>query len=214
MDAFIQIITDNEAEFTDDHINGVYDILGNKYADTKLPSLVALTESNQSVLYVPLKKHTNDKNSDVYAERIGHFLNNSGIKDFTLEMSTGIPVSQLTEGSFPEEPVQEKPETRDIFTQTDYDVVNDLIVFMRNNYKFYSTYYYPALHNVAKKYRKTKQLDIEKYMMPVVKQAARMYCSVYNTPESHTELFGDQEIKSVLDRIRREETPEIQNREY
>ena len=213
MDAFIQIIADDPVTFTNEHVRSLYSLLGNEFL-TEDASVSGVTENKQGILHVPLRRHISSEASDLYAHIISEYFNNEGINDFVLEMSTGIPINVLNEGSLPEEPVQEKPETRDIFAKTDYDVVDDLITYMRNNYKFYSSYYYPALHRITKNYKKTKKIDIERFMMPVIRYAIKTYCVAYNTPEEPDELFGKEEIQAIIDRIRKEEQDEIQNGEY
>lgn len=214
MEKFIRVITDTCCNFNTSICENIEALLTDDVLLENKPFVVGLFESNRSVLHIPINTHIPKHATDIYATCISTVLNEHNIDDFDIEFSTGMTLSKLSENSLMDEPSEETPEKLDIFAKTDYDVVNDLITYMRNDSTFYKTHYYPALHRISQKYKKTGKIDFQEYMKPVIKQAILTYCSVYNTPEEPHELFGDSEKTAIMDRITKDEVKQIRNGEY
>lgn len=214
MEKFIRIITDKPCNFSSSLCETIQILLTNDVLLEEKPFVIGLFESKRSVLHIPLKEHVPKHAADIYATCISTVLSENDIQDFDIEFSTGVATSYLNENSLLDEPEEITPEKHDIFTKTEYDVVSDIIVFMRNDSTFYKKYYYPALHRISQKYKKTGKIEFNSYMNSVIKQAIFTYCSVYNTPEEPNELFGKEEKTAIMDRIIKDEIAQIRNGEY
>ena len=193
----------------------------------------SITETNEKVYHIPLTEHLDREQSDLCVNYLQELSNDIEMPDFDMEFSTGIPLSPLVEniilyspeielsnntmineGSMTNEPQEEKPESYDLFKKTDYDLLNDLIVFIRNDFRFYRKYYYPAMHKIAKEYNNTNKADFKKHLRKVIDTAIKEYCSIYNTPEEPDELFSSEDKQEIINMISKDELPEIRNGEY
>jgi hypothetical protein len=94
-----------------------------------------------------------------------------------------------------------------------YDVVDDLVVFMKNDPQFYRRRLYPALVNVANHYRKKKKIN-RGALEPVVDQATQAYCKKFKILKDPDELFSDEDKQAVIDQIFSEEMDDIKGGEY
>ena len=208
MDSFIRIITSENID-TDlilEHVSN--------YAQVDYDNIIiGDMDSDHLVYHIPIQKHLTESESNEFMHRAVTLFENTCMQDVDVEFSTGMPISVLTESDIAAEPEEVKPESYDIFTETDYDLVNDLIVYMRNDFQFYRKYYYPTLHNIAKQYKKTGKIDASK-LRQMIKTGTQTYCATYNTPEEPNELFGADELSEVYNRIVRDEIKEIRNGEY
>lgn len=209
MEKFIRIIISENNSIPNDIHYQISNLLDPLLIETK-PNM-GLTSNNKLVIHYKMNAHLDDHNADKYASEIFEILSKNNINEYDIEMSTG---KLLFEDSTNDEPEKIEPEPFDLFNKTDYDVVNDLIVFMRNDFQFYRRHYYPAIHKASKYYQKTQKIDIKKFIEPVIKYGVMEYCKKYDTPEEPDELFGQEEINEVINRICKQETPQIKKGEY
>ena len=207
MEKFIRIIIP-DCNITNECLMGLPNTVKNVLTESKNHTKVGILDTDEIVIYINLSKHLSEAEADQYAYDITKYLNENELVEFDIEMSTGIP---LTEEDTISEPVEEKPLKVDLFSKTDYDVVNDLVVFMRNDYEFYHRYYFPALFKATKYYQKTGRLDLKKFIDPVIQYGAKEYCKKYDTVETPEKLFPKQVRSEVLDRIVKDETNDIKS---
>ena len=98
--------------------------------------------------------------------------------------------------------------------QINFDVVDDTIVFMRNDPMFYRKNYFPAIAKMADMHRAGKDVDPESLVGPVVDQAMEGYCKRYKLTRSPSELFTTDDRQNLINRITTEELDEIKKGGY
>jgi hypothetical protein len=99
-------------------------------------------------------------------------------------------------------------------TDLPFDVVDDVIVFMRNDPQFYRKSFFPAVSRVADLHREGKSIDKGKLLSSMVEQGLNEYCKKFNIAKMPDEVFNNDDRMSIIDRIFSEEMEEIQKGEY
>tara|TARA_B110000503_G_scaffold143437_1_gene244865 strand:- start:52 stop:387 length:336 start_codon:yes stop_codon:yes gene_type:complete len=100
-------------------------------------------------------------------------------------------------------------------TGIDFDVVDDAIVFMRNDPVFYRKQYYPAIAKMADMHRDNKSLsDTEKLLGPLVDSAINSYCKKFKVAGKPADIFTVEDRASIIEKICSEELEEINNGAY
>ena len=99
--------------------------------------------------------------------------------------------------------------TQNSDTQINFDVVDDTIVFMRNDPMFYRKNYFPTMSKMADMHRAGKDIDPEALVGPVVDQAMEGYCKRYKLTRSPSELYTTEDRLNLINRITTEELEEI-----
>ncbi|MFW6046491.1 MAG: hypothetical protein ACOCP4_01725 [Candidatus Woesearchaeota archaeon] len=161
-----------------------------------------------------INDHYNEQKCDEYAQLIADILVENDIKEFEIDFSTGIDSDVILNEDSDFIHNQETPEFVDVFDDIDYDVVNDLLVYMKNDNNFYHNFYYPTMHNIAKKYKKTKKLEMNKPIKRLVDSAIVQYCKEYDIHEHPDKMFGNEEKSEIISKLIREEEQELQKGEY
>lgn len=88
----------------------------------------------------------------------------------------------------------------------DFDIAEDLVVFMRNDPMFYRKSLFPAVENVkATKPMNTAALE------NVVKKGLAEYCKKFQIPHPQQELLTSEDIKSIVTRLVQEDIKGISN---
>jgi len=98
--------------------------------------------------------------------------------------------------------------------QMPYDLVDDLVIFMRNDPKFYRKNYFPTMAKASDMHSKGSNIDPVTLMMPMVDKACNSYCKQYNIPKSPDRLFKAEDRKSACNKVYEEELPFIEKGEY
>lgn len=91
-----------------------------------------------------------------------------------------------------------------------FDLVDDVIIFMKNDSVFYRKKYYPALVNFQKDYNKKKKADCEKHFGAVVDSAMNTYCKKFQLAKKMSDVFCKDDRKEILNKISQEEIEEMQ----
>ena len=91
-----------------------------------------------------------------------------------------------------------------------FDIVDDMHVFMKNDPMFYRKEYYPTMCSIPKKANK----QTKKVLMSLVNKAAKIYCKKYNIPLDAHELIGLDKRRDLITKIQSEEMPRISAGEY
>lgn len=94
-----------------------------------------------------------------------------------------------------------------------YDLVDDVVVFMRNDKDFYRRTYYPKMVEISTKYKKTNEID-RTLANSMISKAISAYCKSYNINKSPASLFTNEDKEAILDMLFDEELDEIRNGEY
>jgi len=95
-----------------------------------------------------------------------------------------------------------------------YDVVDDVVVFMRNDPMFYRKSFFPAVSRVADMHRAGKTIDQNKCLGDMVEQALQTYCKKFNIAQQPDNVFNNDDRQSIIDKIFAEEMEQIKNGEY
>ena len=99
-------------------------------------------------------------------------------------------------------------------TKLPFDIVEDAIVFMRNDPQFYRKQYFPAIAKVADLHRAGKKVNADKALMPMIEKGCDSYVQKYNIGKFSDEVFTQDDRKNLLSRIFAEELNQIENGDY
>jgi hypothetical protein len=107
----------------------------------------------------------------------------------------------------------------DEFTNKDddnlsFNIVDDTVVFMRNDPMFYRKQYYPAMIALAKHVESGDKKSARNSILPVVDHGINEYCKRYNLARTPSELFKDEDKESIIKLIFSEEIPNIKKGDY
>jgi hypothetical protein len=105
------------------------------------------------------------------------------------------------------------------FTQHDdmklpFDVVDDTIVFMRNDPQFYRKHYFPAVAKLADIFRAKKEINDKSVLGSMVDQGMQTYCKKYNLARRPADIFSLEDRQAILDKITSEEIKNIEQGDY
>lgn len=96
----------------------------------------------------------------------------------------------------------------------DFDVVDDVVTFMRNDPIFYRKQFFPAFSRVADMHRQGKTVDQNKCLGNMVENALQSYCKKYKIAQQPDEVFNNDDREAIIDRIFAEEMDQIKRGEY
>jgi hypothetical protein len=85
-----------------------------------------------------------------------------------------------------------------------WDVVEDLVVYMRNEPNFYRQKLYPAMLEVQDVVKKGKKFN-KRTLMPIVDEAVLSYIKKYNIKKTPGELLSDSEKMQCISKILEDE---------
>tara|TARA_B100000902_G_scaffold390900_1_gene440640 strand:- start:30 stop:1769 length:1740 start_codon:yes stop_codon:yes gene_type:complete len=95
-----------------------------------------------------------------------------------------------------------------------YNVVDDLHVYMRNNDNMYRKKYFPMLCAMQEALNAGKKINANKIMMPVIKDCMEAYNKEYGLAENTSDLITDEDVKTLVKKIYTEEIPLIKKGAY
>lgn len=95
-----------------------------------------------------------------------------------------------------------------------FDVVEDVVVFMRNDPQFYRKSFFPAVARVADLHRAGKSIDKNECLGDMVERALEGYCKKFNVAKMPDEVFTNEDRDQIIDKVFSEEMEEIQKGEY
>jgi hypothetical protein len=106
----------------------------------------------------------------------------------------------------------------DEFTQPDdtglqFDIVDDAIVFMRNDPTFYRRKYFPTMAKTADLVRGGKELD-QKSIGSMVDSGINSYCKKFDVARKPADIFTAEDRASIIEKICSEELKEIEGGAY
>ena len=95
-----------------------------------------------------------------------------------------------------------------------FDVVDDTLVFMRNDPVFYRKFYFPAVCELADCQRAGKDADPKKFLTPMIEKGCDSYVKKYNVGRNSEEVFTAEDRTNLLQKINDEETENIRKGDY
>lgn len=107
----------------------------------------------------------------------------------------------------------------DEFTHSDnkelpFDVVEDAIVFMRNDPMFYRKQYYPTVTKLADMSRAGKPCKKMEMFSSMVEAGINQYCRKFKLADQADEIFNDDDRMTIIDKLFSEEMDLIKKGEY
>lgn len=94
-----------------------------------------------------------------------------------------------------------------------FNVVDDLVVYMKNDPDFYRRQLYPKMCDVQEVVKKGKKYD-KKSLLPTVDDAIREYVDKFKIKKMPEEMCTREEKMMVIDQILRGEIENFRNGEY
>lgn len=107
---------------------------------------------------------------------------------------------------FAENPVQDD--------KMNFDVVDDVLTFMRNNPKFYRRNYFPAMVGLQDKIRKNEKINPKKSLAGMIEMACESYCDHFSVGRNKDNLLTDEDKEILVNRIFDEELDSLRKGEY
>ena len=99
-------------------------------------------------------------------------------------------------------------------TELPFNVVEDVVVFMRNDPQFYRKSFFPAFSKIADMHRAGKPINQNECLGGMVEDALSQYCKKFNIANLPDEVFNNDDRQSIIDLIFSEEMEQIKNGEY
>ena len=87
---------------------------------------------------------------------------------------------------------------QEMLPKPDYDIAEDLVIFMRNDPMFYRRSYFPTLEDF--KVQKKKEL-----LSDMVKKGLNKYCEKFGLPHNKEDLLGEGDINQIVSEIIKDE---------
>jgi hypothetical protein len=95
-----------------------------------------------------------------------------------------------------------------------YNIVDDLHVYMRNDSDVYRRQYFPMLCAMQEQLAKGKKISAKEVMMPVIKTCMASYNKKFNLANESSDIITDEDIKTLVKKIYTEEIPLIKKGVY
>lgn len=95
-----------------------------------------------------------------------------------------------------------------------FNIVDDLHVYMRNNDSMYRKKYFPMLCAMQEELKAGKKINAKTIMMPAIKDAMEAYNKQYNLAEKYSDIITDEDVKTLCKKIYTEEIPLIKKGAY
>jgi len=102
------------------------------------------------------------------------------------------------------------PNTNDI----KFDLVEDALIFMRNDPMFYRKEYFPTIAKMADMHRSNSSYDADSILSPMVTKGINSYCKKYKLANMPDDIFHQDHRQRLVNKIREEELKQIQKGEY
>jgi hypothetical protein len=107
----------------------------------------------------------------------------------------------------------------EFFNQTDenvlpFNVVEDVMIFMRNNPSFYRRQFYPTMLQFKRRIDKKQKINPVKLFAPMIKRAVYDYCKEYDVGKRPEELLNKDEFKEIIQKLYDEELTNIREGHY
>lgn len=104
-------------------------------------------------------------------------------------------------------------EIEDLDNSLTYDLVDDIIVYMRNDPMFYRKSFFPTMIHMKKLYKTKKDLD-PSLLLPLINKAKTEYCKKFNILKKPDDLLDKVELDDLVKRLYTEELENIKNGNY
>jgi len=82
-----------------------------------------------------------------------------------------------------------------------FDIAEDLYIFMKNDPLFYRKQYFPVVDVIADKYKENNEIDYKTKIKPVIENGLGIYIKKFNLDERLKDIFSEQDVDKVIDKI-------------
>ena len=103
---------------------------------------------------------------------------------------------------------------QELSKKINFDLVEDAMIWMRNEPMFYRRVYYPAMTEFADKLRSGQEFNVKEILMPVINKGITAYTSKYKLAPQTDDVFTEEHRNQLFDKIYKEEAEQIQKGEY
>ena len=95
-----------------------------------------------------------------------------------------------------------------------YNIVDDVHVYMRNDSDVYRKQYFPMLCKMQERLASGKKISAKDIMMPVIRDCIEQYNIKFNLANESSDIIADEDVKSLVKKIYSEEIPLIKKGVY
>ena len=166
-------------------------------------------DDNQDVLMMSLPDHATELQANQLAESLANKLFDQGLENFNLYFSTNENLNE----NLNEPDMSSYDINTDINPKPDFDIVDDIVVFMRNDPHFYRRHYYPKMVSVTNEYKKNNTINRELFA-EMLETAIPVYLDKFDIPNNPNDVFTKEDKNAIVDAIIDEESNHIQNKGY
>jgi hypothetical protein len=167
------------------------------------------TIDGKQVFQIPLTRHLSENESDEYAERLSNFMLEQGHKDFDIEISMDEDEEMKINEFFDKDQIKNLK----IGEELPYNVVEDIIIYMKNDPMFYRKSLYPAMVDVQEATKNGGKYN-KKNMLTVVERAITEYIKKFNIKKRPSDLMNDSEKMECINKILRDEVDNLRKGIY
>lgn len=198
MEHFVRVIFD-EAVKLDESLN-----------ESMFPNHQLLeTTDGRQVFHIDLTRQLSETESDEYAERLTNFMLEQGHDNFEIEISVDESEQMKINEFFDQEKIQDLK----IGDQLPFDVIEDLIIYMKNDPTFYREQLYPAMIDVQEAVRNGGKYN-KKKLMPVIERAIESYLKKFEISKRPKDLMMPEEKIECINKLLKDEVDNFRNGVY
>jgi len=96
----------------------------------------------------------------------------------------------------------------------DFDLVEDAIIFMKNDPMFYRKDYFPTVAKMADYYRENSSYDPTPLLQPMITRGINSYCKKYKLANMPDDIFHEDHRQRLLNKVREDEIKQIEKGDY
>jgi|TARA_B110000977_G_scaffold172815_1_gene225488 hypothetical protein len=98
--------------------------------------------------------------------------------------------------------------------QPNFDIVDDVCVYMRNDPIFYRKHFFPMIDKMSNDFANKKKINPKTTLFPVVEKAIKRYVEVYELARTDADVFTEKDRMAIAKKIYAEEMHEIKKGTY
>ena len=95
-----------------------------------------------------------------------------------------------------------------------FDVVDDVCVFVRNDPMFYRKSFFPTMSKIADMHREGKEINAKECMSEMIEGALNSYCKKFDLARMPDEIFTQDDRDRIIDKLFSEEMEQIKKGDY
>ena len=99
-------------------------------------------------------------------------------------------------------------------SKLNFDVVDDVCVFVRNDPMFYRKSFFPTMSKIADMHRAGKEINMQECMSGMVESAVNAYCKKFDLARMPDEIFTQDDRDRIINKLFSEEMEQIKRGEY